>query len=100
MNSTESTAKVTVLSDDVDAREGSFENDKGESIKYSTRKQKARLEVSGFAYPYDVRLEKDQKPYSPGEYVLDLPAMIQCNKGGISLSKFPVLRAVRAAAKA
>lgn len=98
MNSNE--AKVTVLSGDVDAREGSFENDSGETIKYSTRKQKAKLEVGGFAYPYDVRLDKDQKPYEPGEYLLDLPAMIQCNKGSINLNKFPVLRSSRVAAKA
>lgn len=91
--------KVTILSADVDEREGSFENDRGESISYATRKQKARLEVQGFAYPYDVRLEKGQPPYTQGEYTLDLGAMLQCNKGSISLNKFPILRA-RAAAKA
>lgn len=99
MNSSESNAKVTVLSDEVDAREGSFQNERGEDVKYATRKQKARLDVQGFAYPYDVRLEKDQKPYAPGEYVLDLAAMVQCNKGSINLSKYPVLRAVRTSAK-
>jgi hypothetical protein len=98
MNTNE--ARVTVLSADVDAREGSFENDKGEQVNYATRKQKAKLDVGGFAYPYDVRLDKDQRPYEPGDYVLDLAAMVQCNKGSISLNKFPVLRAARVAAKA
>lgn len=95
-----SEARVTVLDGDVIARNGAFTNDKGENIAFSTRKQKARLEAGGFAYPYDVRLDNGQQPYAPGEYVLDLPAMLQVNKGSISLNKFPILRRVAATAKA
>jgi hypothetical protein len=93
-------AKVSILSSLPVEKEGSFTNDKGEDVKYATRKQSARLEVQGFAYPFDVRLEKDQRPYPVGDYALDLAAMLQCNKGSISLNKFPVLVPVASAVKA
>ncbi|WP_294991056.1 single-stranded DNA-binding protein [uncultured Stenotrophomonas sp.] len=86
--------KVTVLSSSVDERGGSFKNDAGENVEYTTRKQKAKLETGGFAYPYDVRLDKGQQPYAEGEYELDVTAMAQVNKGVLSLSKFTVLRMV------
>lgn len=84
--------KVTVLSSSVDERGGSFKNDAGENVEYTTRKQKAKLETAGFAYPFDVRLDKGQQPYAEGEYELDIAAMAQVNKGVLSLSKFTVLR--------
>jgi hypothetical protein len=84
--------KLTVLDATPKERDGSFKNDKGENIEYSTRKQPARLEIGGFAYPYDVRLEDGQKPFPAGDYVLDLDAMLAVNKGVATISKFAVLR--------
>jgi hypothetical protein len=91
--------RVTITDANVIAREGSFKNDKGESVNYNTRKQTAKLEIGGFAYPFDVRLEDGQKPYEAGVYTLDLEAMVSVNKGAINLSKFPHLRPLAAAAK-
>lgn len=91
---TQNVIKVTVLSSSVDERGGSFKNDAGESVEYTTRKQKAKLETAGFAYPFDVRLDKGQPPFPEGEYELDVAAMAQVNKGVLSLSKFTALRAV------
>lgn len=84
--------KVTVLESQPIERDGTFEDAAGKEVKYSTRKQKAKLEAGGFAYPFDVRLEDGQKPYAVGEYTLDLGAMLQVNKGVASLSKFTALR--------
>lgn len=97
--------KVTVLKNEIDERGGSFKNDAGENVEYTTRKQKAKLETGGFAYPFDVRLDKGQPGYPEGEYELDIESMLQVNKGVASLSKFTVLRMVpkvapRAAAQA
>lgn len=103
LHSTASTVpavKVSILSAKPEEKAGNFKNDAGESVSYETRKQKARLEVNGFAYPYDVRIEKDQRPYPVGDYLLDLGAMLQCNKGNISLNKYAVLVPVDATAKA
>ena len=69
--------KVIVLKNEIDERGGSFKNDAGENVEYTTRKQKAKLETGGFAYPFDV---------------------LQVNKGVASLSKFTVLRMVPKAA--
>ncbi len=98
-----SAIKVTVLSADVDERGGTFKDDEGKDREYTTRKQKAKLEAGGFAYPLDVRLDKGQQAYQPGEYELDVEAMVSVNKGAINFSKFHVLRplnkpATRAAA--
>ncbi len=84
--------KVTVLDANVIERSGSFDGRDGESISYTTRKQKAKLETGGFAYPFDVRLEDGQKPYPAGNYTLDIPAMLAVNKGVASLGKFTVLQ--------
>lgn len=84
--------KVTVLKSEIDERGGSFKNDKGEDVAYSTRKQKGKLETDGFAYPFDVRLQDGQPGYPQGEYELDVESMLQVNKGVASLSKFTVLR--------
>lgn len=84
--------KVTVLKSDIDERGGSFKNDAGEMVEFTTRKQKAKLEAGGFAYPLDVRLDKGQPGYPEGEYELDIESMISVNKGVINLSKFTVLR--------
>ncbi|WP_241900405.1 G5P family DNA-binding protein, partial [Stenotrophomonas maltophilia] len=51
-----------------------------------------KLETGGFAYPFDVRLDKGQPGYPEGEYELDVESMIQVNKGVATLSKFTVLR--------
>ncbi|AXF52023.1 MAG: helix-destabilizing protein [Inoviridae sp.] len=84
--------KVTVLKSDVEERKGSFKNDAGEMVEFTTRKQKAKLEAGGFAYPLDVRLDNGQTGYPEGEYELDVDSMIQVNKGVINLSKYTALR--------
>ncbi|RNK96024.1 single-stranded DNA-binding protein, partial [Xanthomonas vasicola pv. vasculorum] len=43
---------------------------------------------------------KGQSAYQPGEYELDLEAMVTVNKGAINYSKFHVLRAAKAPARA
>ena len=90
--------KVTVLKSEIDERGGSFKNDKGEDVAYSTRKQKGKLETDGFAYPFDVRLQDGQPGYPQGEYELDVESMLQVNKGVASLSKYTVLRQLPKAA--
>lgn len=90
--------KVTVLNAIVDERGGTFKDDEGKDREYTTRKQKAKLESGGFAYPYDVRLDKGQPAYPEGEYVLDVTSMAQVNKGVLSLSKFTVLIPVQKSA--
>lgn len=92
--------KVTVLDSQVHERGGNFQNDKGENIEFTTRKQRAKLEAGGFAYPYDVRLDKGQAPYAAGEYELDVTEMVQVNKGTLTLSKFTALRPLKAAGRA
>lgn len=84
--------KVTVLKNEIDERVGTFKNDAGDIVEYTTRKQKAKLETGGFAYPFDVRLDNGQSAYAVGEYELDVAAMAQVNKGVVTLSKFTVLR--------
>lgn len=90
--------KVTVLKSEIDERGGSFKNDKGEDVAYSTRKQKGKLETDGFAYPFDVRLQDGQPGYPQGEYELDVESMLQVNKGVATLSKYTVLRQLPKAA--
>lgn len=90
--------KVTVLSSTVDERGGTFKNGEGEDIEYTTRKQKAKLEAGGFAYPYDVRLDKGQAAYPEGDYILDVAGMAQVNKGVLNLSKFTALIPVQKSA--
>ena len=90
--------KVTVLKAEIEERGGTFEGNKGEQISYTTRKQKARLETDGFAYPFDVRLQDGQPGYPQGDYELDIESMLQVNKGVASLSKFTVLRMLPKAA--
>ncbi|UXM98792.1 single-stranded DNA-binding protein [Xanthomonas hortorum] len=84
--------KVTVLNAEIDERGGTFKDDRGEDRSYTTRKQKAKLEVGGFAYPFDVRLEEGQRAYPVGEYELDLDKMITVTKGVAALSKFASLK--------
>lgn len=90
---------VVVLEDTIDIRGGTFKNDKGDDVTYETRKQSARLETNGFAYPYEVRLEKDQPGYAPGKYRMDLGAMLTVNKGAHGIAKFPKLHAIAPAGK-
>ncbi|MDF2480061.1 MAG: StPhphiSHP2 gp2 [Stenotrophomonas indicatrix] len=90
--------KVTVLKSDVEERKGSFKNDAGEMVEFTTRKQRAKLEAGGFAYPLDVRLDNGQTGYPEGEYELDVDSMIQVNKGVINLSKYTALRPLQKAA--
>ena len=80
-------------------KEGSFKDENGGTVEYKTRKQEGVMIAGEFRYPYDVRLEADQKPYPEGMYELDLPAMIQVNKGAHSLGKFTKLRPIAPAAK-
>lgn len=91
---------VEVFPGDVESRGGTFKNDKGEDVQYETHKQAGRLESNGFAYPYDVRLEKGQKPYAPGRYRMNLAAMLTVNKGAHNVSKFPKLEPLAPAGKA
>ncbi len=84
----------TVLDSEPVERSGEFDGRDGEKISYTTRKQKAKLEVGGFAYPYDVRLEDGQKPYATGRYQFDIASMMNVNKGVASLGKFTVLSAL------
>lgn len=83
--------KVTVLSAHVEEREGTFEGRGGDQINYTTRKQKAKLEAGGFAYPFDVRLEQGQKAYPVGDYLLDMDSMISVNRGSLNLNKYTAL---------
>jgi len=92
--------KVTVLSAEVDERGGTFKDDEGKDRAYTTRKQKAKLEAGGFAYPFDVRLEVGQQAYAAGDYELDVESMAQVNKGVLSLSKFTALRSFKTATRA
>ncbi|WP_058364822.1 single-stranded DNA-binding protein [Xanthomonas translucens] len=84
--------KVTVLDAQVIERGGTFKDDSGQDRSYTTRKQKAKIEMAGFAYPFDVRLEDGQAGYPVGDYELDIESMGQVNKGVLSLSKFTKLR--------
>lgn len=90
---------VHVFPGKVDERKGEFTNDKGEKVAYETRAQAARLEVNGFAYPYQVRLEKDQSAYAPGRYRMAVEHMLQVNKERHGISKYPVLEPIAATAK-
>lgn len=89
---------VEVFAGDVQSRGGTFKNDRGEDVQYETHKQEARLESNGFAYPYDVRLEKGQKPYAPGRYRMDVGAMLTVTKGAHGIAKFAKLHPITAAA--
>lgn len=84
-------AVVEVLEAVSKDREGSFKNDQGEMVDYKTRKQAAKLEVAGFAYPYEVRLEDGQATFPVGRYRLALEKMLKVNNGALSLNKFAVL---------
>lgn len=84
-------SKVTILKAEVEERGGTFKDDSGNDRAYTTRKQKAKLEVGGFVYPLDVRLEDGQKPYPVGDYTFDLDEMLSVNKGTLNLSKFTKL---------
>ncbi|AUZ55056.1 single-stranded DNA-binding protein [Stenotrophomonas acidaminiphila] len=88
--------KVTVLSAQVEERDGTFEGRNGDQINYTTRKQKAKLEAGGFAYPFDVRLEAGQRAYPVGEYTLDMDSMVSVNRGALNLSKYTVLLPAKA----
>lgn len=93
-------SKVTILKAEVEERGGTFKDDSGNDRAYTTRKQKAKLEVGGFVYPLDVRLEDGQKPYPVGDYTFDLDEMLSVNKGTLNLSKFTKLVPAPAPAKA
>lgn len=91
---------VHVFPGKVEERDGDFTNDKGEQVSYSTRKQAARLEVNGFAYPYKVKLEKDQPAYDPGRYRMAVERMLEINKEVHGISKYPILEPLPVAASA
>lgn len=84
--------KCTILKADADEKSGTFEDDNGKERAYTTRKQQAKYEdESGFAYPFDVRLEEGQKPWPVGEYSVAWDQMIAINKRNANLGKFHVL---------
>ena len=91
--------KVTVLSAKVIEFSGNFKGRDGEEIEYTTRKQDARMESGGFAYPYDVRLEEGEDAYPLGDYELDVERMIAVNKKTHSLGKYTKLQPLKVAAK-
>lgn len=93
-------SKVTILKAEVEERGGTFKDDSGNDRSYTTRKQKAKLEVGGFVYPLDVRLEDGQPAYNVGEYTFDLDEMLSVNKGTLILSKFTKLVRVAPVVKA
>ena len=82
---------VVIEPGEVKERDYSFKNDAGEVVEGKTRKQEARLESNGYAYPYEVRLENGQPPFKPGRYVMNVSKMLTVNKGAHSFSKYPVL---------
>ena len=88
---------VVIEPGEVKERAGSFTNDAGEKVDYEKRTQEARLETCGYAYPYEVRLEKGQPAFKPGRYVMNVAKMLTVNKGVHGISKYPVLEAVAAA---
>lgn len=88
---------VEVFPGSVDERSGSFKNDAGEEVQYTTRKQPGKIECMGFVYPYDVRLDKGQAPFSPGRYRMVVGKMLTVNKGAHAFNKFPVLVPLAAA---
>lgn len=91
MNPNLTAALVTILSADVEEKSGTFTDDEGKERAFTTRKQKARLEVGGFVYPYEVRLQSGQPPYPAGQYALDLGAMLEVVKNTHAISRYPVL---------
>lgn len=94
--STLAAAVVTILSAQAKSKPYDFKDEKtGEQRSGVTTGQAAKLEVNGFAYPFRVRLEDGQAAWPVGEYVLDLAAMLQVNKENITLSKYPVLVALK-----
>lgn len=82
---------IEVFPGSVDERSGSFKNDAGEDVQYTTRKQAAKLETMGFVYPYEVRLDKGQAAFAPGRYRMVPGKMLTVNKGVHAFSKFAVL---------
>lgn len=82
---------VEVFPGSVDERSGTFKNDDGDEVSYTTRKQSAKLETMGFVYPYDVRLDKGQSPFPAGRYRMNVAKMLTVNKGAHLFSKYPVL---------
>lgn len=91
---------VVIEPGQIKERAGSFRNDSGETVEYKTRKQEARLEAGGYAYPYEVRLEDGQPAFAPGRYRMRPEKMLSVNKGAHAFSKFPVLEAIPAPAAA
>lgn len=87
---------VEVFPGSVDERSGTFKDDEGNEREYTTRKQEAKLETMGFAYPYQVRLDKGQAPFAPGRYRMVVGKMLTVNKGAHAVSKFPVLEPLAA----
>lgn len=85
---------VVIEPGEVKERDYSFKNDAGEVVEGKTRKQEARLEAGGYAYPYEVRLENGQAAFKPGRYVMNVAKMLTVNKGVHVFSKYPVLEAV------
>lgn len=86
-----STIKVTVIKGTVEEKSGTFKDNDGKDREYTTRKQKAKIEAAGFAYPFDVRLEDGERAYPEGEYLLDVDSMLQVNKGVAVLGKYTKL---------
>ena len=91
--------KVTVLSAKIIEFTGNFKGRDGEDIEYTTRKQDARLESAGFAYPYDVRLEEGEEAYALGDYELDVDRMVTVNKKTHSIDKYTKLKPLDAVKK-
>jgi len=88
---------VEVFPGSVDERSGTFKDDSGEQREYTTRKQAGKLETMGFAYPYEIRLDKGQAPFAPGRYRMVVGKMLTVNKGAHNVSKFPVLEPIKGA---
>ena len=82
---------VVILDETPKSKSGTFEDDSGKERAWTTRKQEARMEVNGYAFPYDVRLEEGTEPFKLGRYRMAVEKMVSVNKGAHVFSKYPVL---------
>jgi hypothetical protein len=91
--------KITVLSQEVTRKDGSFEDESGKERKYTTYTQRGKWEDDdGFVMPYSIRIEEGQPGYNIGQYRLDTDAMMGCKNERHNVGKFTKLVPLTAAA--
>lgn len=66
-------AKIVVASDKVVNRNITTKANK----EMTFREQRAALQIAGedFPHPFNINLDKDQPPYPPGDYTIDLSCL-------------------------